>query len=233
MKKILLLLTVFVFLVPVAKPADFVDGLSEYRAQVKAQLGVSESSSEYVSDSVLNRLIRGAIVKVMPIVKANKEQFTIVTTANTGGYNLDSTVVGVLDVGWRKNDTLKSFLYAPKSKWYEFEVKTALGKDGYEKRPSYYEYIDGRLFLYPIPVISGDTIVVDAYTKLENISTASSLSGIPSYYRTAILDYVAYMVAMSKQHPLTDVYYKNYVESVQAINQRINGRGLSIEKVTP
>lgn len=214
-----------------AYSADYADSFSEYRIQIKNNLNVKITNTTWISDSTLNDFIRASIIKVSPIVRSNKTQFKFTTRNLIGSYSLDTTVVGVIDVAWSSNNYLKVMMYAPKSIWYTFENKSTIdGKDVYAKRPSYYDYIDGTLFLYPVPTTTGDTVVIDAYTKITSLSASDNLDDIPQVYRTAIVDYATYLAARSKQHPDRAMYYQNYLESVQLINQSVNRRGLSVEK---
>ena len=211
--------------------ADYADSFSEYRIQVKNALGVSTSNTTWVSDTTLNDMIRQAVIAVGPIVKSKKETFNIITTYQQAAYDLDTTVVGLITVYYEKNRNVRTFLYAPKESWYQI-FKDETDKD-FTSDPLYYDNIDDKLFLYPTPSKNGDTIKYEAFTKVNSISALDSLSTIPQQYRTAILDYVCYRVAVLKQHPLTDVYYRNYQESVSIINATLNKRGVPVEKDTP
>jgi len=211
--------------------ADYADSFSEYRIQVKNALGVATTNSTWVSDTTLNDMIRQAVVAVGPIVRPKKETFSFVTTYQQGAYSLDTTVLGLITVYFEENDKIRTFLYTPKEKWYQL-FPNDTSKD-YSIGPSYYDYIDDKLFLYPTPPVNGDTIKYEAYTKINSISALDSLSLVPQQYRTAVLDYVCYRVATLKQHPLTEVYYRNYQESISIINATLNRRGVPVEKSTP
>ena len=232
MKKLLLVLFLMSQFVT-SYSADYAGNFAGYRAQVKNAFDVSTSNSTWVTDTVLNDLIRQGIIAVSPIIQARKKTYVTTTTYRVGTYNLDSAVVGVTDVYWSKNDSLKTLVYAPKEKWYQVETGLAGVGVGYNSRPSYYDWIDGKLFLYPVPARNGDTIKYEAYCKVSDISAKDSLLQIPQVYRTAVIDYVVYRVALSKQSPLLDAYYRNYVESIQNINNSLNSRGIPVEKVNP
>ena len=231
MKKLFFLLTLL--LATSVLSADYADSFSEYRIQVKNALGVEITNSTWVSDTTMNDMIRQAVIAVGPIVRPKKEQFSFITTYMSGTYDLDSTVLGISDIYWRKNDSLKTFTYMPKQSWYQSEVRVLTGKTGFEMQPTYYDFEDDKLFLFPIPINNGDTIVYDAFTKVIDVSASTDLSTIPQQYRTAILDYVCYRVAVLKQHPLTDIYYRNYQESISIINATLNRRGVPVETSTP
>ena len=210
---------------------DYANSFSEYRIQVKNAFGVRTDNSTWVSDTTMNDMIRQAVIAVGPIVRNKKETFSFLTVINQGAYDLDSTVLGLITVYYEKNDIIRTFSYAPKGHWREIFPKDE--KKDYILEPSYYDYIDDKLFLYPTPPVNGDTIKYEAFTKVNSISALDSLSLIPQQYRTAVLDYVCYRVAVLRQHPLTDVYYRNYKESIAIINATLNRRGVPVETSTP
>lgn len=93
----------------------------------------------------------------------------------------------------------------------------------YDRRPDYYDYTDSLLFLYPVPIIAGDTIRILAWTKVPAPSS-DSLVSIPIEYRDAVLKYATYMTAKSRQHPLTELVYKRDYDEAIAILRSIYGR---------
>lgn len=215
MKKIILLLLLFIC--PNTYSADFVDSFQEYRHQIKRKLG-HDTSSTSPADTTYNQMIREAVIKIMPIVQGRKESFSFVTTYRSDSYALDTTVSGVMSVYWSKNDSIKTLIKAPKESWYSLkrdDESILANKEGYQSRPSYYDYVDGTLFLFPTPPRNGDTIRYDAYTKINSITALDSLSLIPQRYRIVILEYASYLMAQNLQHSLMNVFREDYNQSIQ------------------
>ena len=196
--------------------SDFCETFEDYEWRIKGKLNL-DTASTAISDTIMHQHIREAVIKVLPMIRGIKSIDTILTTANAGAYSLDSTVVGVLNVEWFKEDSLKTMLYSPKSGWYQYVVKGLSGKKGYEKRPSYYDYIDNLLFMFPIPISGGDSIEVSVYRKVNSISALDSLVLIPQKYRVAILEYATFLAASSIQSPLMAIFEKSFKESVATL----------------
>lgn len=216
-----------------AKSADFLDSFSNYRYQIRTGLNISTTNTTYVSDSTMNQLIREAIVEVDSRLMPIRDTSYVLTTNGMSAVSIDTNIVGIIDAYWKKSDSLKSLLYAPKEQWYQFEIKTLLDQVDYKARPSYYDYMDGIIFLYPVPVFDNDTIILTTWRKVRFISDTTTLSSIPIRYRQAVLDCARYKVAFIKQHPLTEVYNRNYIESMKLLNSIYNSRGGAVEKTAP
>ena len=212
------LVIIFFLFTVVSHSANYLDSFSSYRSQVKTALNVSTSDVTYLADTTLNQLIREGVNEIIPMVQAKKQTFSDTTLARKGAIALDSLAVGVRYVYWSKNDSVKTLLYVPKEQWYQLEVKILNVNDKenpYNNRPSYYDYDESYIYLYPVPYITGDTIKYDAFSKIKNISAVTALSDIPVQYRNVILKYVIFKAAESKQHPLTQQFEKNYLTSAQ------------------
>lgn len=196
--------------------ADFCETFEEYRRQIKRKMHL-DTASTAISDTTLNHFIREAVIKVMPLIQAIKSTDSFLTVHRQGVYSLDTTVVGVLNVEWSKNDSLKTLIYSPKEVWHEKELKTLSGFKGYDSRPSLYDYIDNTIYLYPIPFRNGDSMRVSVYRKLNSISASDSLSLIPQKYRVAVLEYATYITASSLQSPLTTTFQSDFQMSVSIL----------------
>jgi hypothetical protein len=124
---------------------------------------------------------------------------------------------------WSKGgDSQKSLNYVPKPKWYEQAHRKTKGQsDGFLKRPSYYDFIDGTIFLGPPPSVTGDTIRIVAWLKIADATGAMALTTIPMRFREAILNYATWMVAVSRSHPQAQSCYLQYVMSAQATGAEV------------
>jgi len=201
---------------------DYGDSFLQYRNQIKRKLGHDTASVE-PNDSIYNYMIREAVIKVMPIIRAGKKSFSFVTTYRSNSYALDTTVNGVFSLYWSKNDSIKTLIKAPMEEWYKLmkSDETILsGKKGYQSRPTYWDYRDSTVILFPTPTRSGDTIRYDAYIKVIGIGEDDNLSSIPQKYRVVIVEYATYLMAQILQHPNVTTYKKDFSESVAILTNR-------------
>lgn len=201
--------------------AEYLSTFSAVRSEVKSALNISGTT--YVSDSTLNGFIREAIVTTNPTLRGNKTVTSFVTSYYQNTYSIDTLLIDILSVEWSYNDSVKSLVYVPRSKWYEQAHKETKDKSGYEKRPSFFDFTDDQIFLYPTPTKTGDTIRVLGVSRITGMDTLSSLATVPEEYRPAILKYVIWKVASSKQHPLSDRYYNEYVMARDMISVVFRG----------
>lgn len=191
-------------------PADVLDSYSSYRSQIKRNLSIADADTLFMSDSSMNEMIRLGVISVLNDMKGVKEEFSFLTSYKQGTYSLDSLAMGVVDVRWSKNDSVKTFLYVPKEKWYQMEFKH-VGEAKYEKRSSYYDFNDDNLFIYPTPVKTGDTIKYQAWRKIPSISAVDSLSIVPQKVRPMVADFITSRVAKAEGHPLASFYMGEYM----------------------
>ncbi len=203
--------------------ADYADNFKQYRFQMKRKLGIDTSSVE-PSDTTLNQFVREAIIKVSPIIQSNKASFNFNTTFRSNSYSLDTAVTGILSVYWSKNDSIKTLIKAPMETWYTLlsaEESMLSGKSAWQNRPSYYDYRDGYIVLFPTPIRNGDTIRYDAFTKIKDISGPTvDLTTIPQKYRVAIVEYATYLLAQNLQHSAGTLIKQDFDESVSLLLNR-------------
>ncbi len=225
MKRVIFLL-VFALVVSV-QGADYLETITDYRYAVRRDLNVDSASTAYLSDTALNQIIRGAIVTIMPIIRGDKSEDTILTTRNTMRYALDSTCVSVTDVEWRKTDSGKSLNFVKRGKWYEQEHRSTSGTlDPYKRRPSFWDSDDDYLYVSPTPSINNDTLLIRYIRKVPSIATASSLSMIPQAYRPAILAWASYVTARTKQRVDRDIFLRDFIMVAKNVNNALNQRGM-------
>lgn len=192
---------------------DFLLTLADYRAQIKHKMGVGQTNTTWLTDSVLNQLVREAIVTVNPIMRGYKTSITRVTRFDSSDYPIDS-LVGISSVVWHKDDTARSIPYLAKEKWATLATQNTYGGDDpYLERPQVYDYTDAVISFFPVPT-SEDTIQINGWAKIPNITVISAVSQIPQKYRVAVLKYASFLVARAKQHPLIQTFLDEYHESV-------------------
>lgn len=191
MKKILIAL---LLLAGSANAGQFLETFSEVRAQARAKLNIN-STSAYLTDSTANQYIREGMLFVNPMMMYDKEVKATVTTFKQNTYTLDTMFVGLISIEMSKNDSVKTLKYVPRGQWYEQYVEKTTGKTGYDKWPSFYDYSDDQLFLYPTPTRAGDTVKMYGWQKVGDVDTVSTLTKVPEKYRLAVMFYVAYAAA--------------------------------------
>jgi hypothetical protein len=208
MKRLLFtILIMFMVTRTAVNAADFVLTLPDYRAQIKRRLNIDISNSVWMTDSVMNQLIREAIVTVLPTIEGVQTTKRFTTTPERMAYPIDSTVVSVYNVGWKAQDTVRWFQRIPMSRWSMLtNQNTYGGDDPYLERPAVYDLSDDSIFLFPIPTMSDDTILYMGTQKITNIATRDTINAIPQDKRIPILNYATYLVAVAKQHHMMDTY---------------------------
>lgn len=209
----------------VSSAGDFLKTALDYREAIKNIYGVATSNSTWMTDTVLNQLIRQAVVKVNPIMRGVKFKDTVITAWQQSDYNLDS-MIGVISVSWQREDTVRPIVYAPLETWGALNHQSTWGGDDpYLSRPSVYDVTDNQIMFFPPPT-QVDTIEIVGFRKVYGIVTTSDFSAIPQSYRIPVLYYAAFLVAQSKQHPGTERMLNEYNKAVSdvlvALNRRAN-----------
>jgi len=229
MKRLLLIILLLVVCSSVQAARGHLDSLRNYEVQVKIYLNVDTTNTTYITTGALDHLIREAIITNMVLMRGDKTtDASKVTTALQNTYALDSLMLGVSAVTWVKNDSVKSLLYVPREKWYEMEHKITVGQeDNYQRRPSYYDYDDDNVYLFPVPHIAGDTIEIAGWQRIGTLDGATAFSAIQQKYRTVIARCAAWLVADSKQHPSAAAFKNRWMELLSAINAATNPGGIS------
>jgi hypothetical protein len=187
--------------------SDFVLTLSDYRAQIKRRLNVLPSNTTWMSDSVMNQLIREAIVTVNPQVEGVKVSRTLLTDYHKLAYKIDTSVISIKSVLWRNGDTIRPLQYMAMESWISLQHQSTDGApDNYLSRPSVYDYTDDSLYLFPVPTISDDTIQYFGSQKITGIMARDTIGTLPQKYRIPVLNYATYLVAVSIQHNAWSLY---------------------------
>lgn len=214
MKRITILL--LLFLASSVCAADWCATFSGYRDAVRDKHNILRTNTTWVTDTVLNQLIREAVIDVVNDVRAIKKVYNDTTEYRQFTYSIDSGILGIISVRWvsPNRDSIKSLLYVPQDRWNELVTTSTSGEDGYLATPSYYDYIDGSLFIYPPPETHGDTLQIVAWRKVPSIAASDSLVIIPQKFRVAIVNYVAYQIAKAKSHPFMTNFYADFISAM-------------------
>ena len=207
MRKSRYLFTIIVLLCSSVFAADFLLTLGDYRAQIKRRFGVEPNNTTWMTDTVMNQLIREAIVTVNPKIEGVKVSRTVLTDYHKFAYKIDTSMVSIQTVSWVNGDTIRPLQYMAMESWGTLLHQSTNGAmDNYLSRPSVYDYTDDSLYLFPIPTISDDTIQYFGSQKITNIATRDTVGTLPQKYRVPILNYATYLVAVAKQHPAQGLY---------------------------
>lgn len=180
------LTVIFVLFATVAFSAeDYLDSLQEYSAVISQNLNISTSSSS-CPDSMKFRSVRSAAIVVAQAIYGNFVLDTVVATANDYDYGIDS-VLKIKYVTFKNTDTVLPLTYAPMVEWRNLKIKKTLsGQAGALAHPSFYDWDNGYLFLYPTPSVA-DTFIVYGYGKLINIIGDSTfVTNLEVNYRPAL-----------------------------------------------
>ena len=183
--------------------ADFLDDFGDLRNQVKHKLGISVTDSVLLPDTILNQFIREGIASRVDFDASHVLVDTFQTTFRDNEYMLDSLALNVLSVRWQGLDSIKTLRYMPESLWTEQKHQTLPGEQGFDLRPSFYDYFRDtsgtiHLILYPPPgkATADTSFYVRFIAKPVNLASTSSLSSLSLRQRMIVLDYVTTMAAM-------------------------------------
>lgn len=222
MKKILFALLLFA--TPLSA-SDFLGTFKQYRNHIKRKLHIDTSNVSILADTTLNEFIREAVITNMPLTQADKVKLVDTTIGRQNAYALDTTLLSVDAVLWNKYDSVKAISYKPMSLWYiELRDGTSGKIGGYDKRPSFYDYDDDNLYLYPTPNITGDTIEIYGWRKVPDIAAHDSLGVIPQAYRPVIAWWATYLAADAISSPRAETIKAAYEEALARLNLTINRR---------
>ena len=188
-------------LVSPAMAADVLETWEDYSVAARRSLGYDTVSTGLLTDANARAFIRVAVVQIVPIAQSRKEITSVVTTYKNYTYALDTSLTEILSVWWSKNDTVKTLRFMPVSRWHLQEhKKTGGGNDPLLKRPSFYDFTDSLLLVYPAPsAVFGDTIRIMGTHRIRAVLTDSTLDEIPQIYRPAVLNYVTWSAANARQ----------------------------------
>jgi hypothetical protein len=208
MKKLLLL---FIFLlIPVGlRAADVLETWDDYSVAARRSLGYDTVSTGLLTDANARAFIRVAVIQIVPISQSRKEITSFITTYKNYTYDLDTSLTKILSVWWSKNDSIKTLLYKPISQWSLQEHKATTGDNNpLLKRPSFYDFTDSLILVYPAPSdVFGDTIRIMGTHRIRSVLTDSTLDEIPQIYRPSVLNYITWSAANARQDSRSSSFF--------------------------
>jgi len=182
----ILLIALMVLIVSTAYGAeDYLDSLQEYSAVISQNLNIS-TTSKACPDSMKFRSVRSAAIVVAQAIYGNFMLDTVVATADDYDYALDS-LIKVKYVNFKSTDTVLPLIFTPMVEWRSLKIpRTLTGQSGVLAHPSYYDWDNGYLFLYPTPH-AADTFIVYGFGKLANIiSDSTFVTDLEVNYRPSL-----------------------------------------------
>lgn len=233
MKRWLLIL----LLLPISPSAEILDSIDDYAVEMRMALGFKTASTNNLDDTTAHTFIRESFNKMTSMLRPIKRVETFTTSYRQNTYSLPDSVIGVISVYWRRGDSIKSLQYLPIDDWSRTIQEGTTGKQkGKDSRPTYYDYIDDKIFVYPAPTNWGglvDTFRIVTWGRQVSLDTAKDLSQMPVQYRGAVLDYATMKAAVRRQHPFTQLFISLYQETMQALNASLNSRKDSNVQIPP
>ena len=203
---------------------DFLDSREDYRIQIRRKLGFTTSSSGAATDGNLDAFVSEGVAYTMPLIRSSKQEQTFVTSYETASYALDTTTIGVEAVWIKHRDTIKVLVPLPIAEWGEKTHEYTRGqKLSRLKRPSYYDWTDSLLYLFPVPT-RGDTVHVMGWHDLGDITTDTLLTSIPQQYRVVVLNYATWKCALANMDSRAPTFKALLDESVANLNAVLNRR---------
>lgn len=215
MKQFLALL--FVLLIGSAFAADqtFLADFDDCYRSIRLNHGYSEDNTDFATDSVLSWYLRQSVVEVACFVMGYEFDTSVITSQDVAkyGFGASSDIWGISSVIWSKGDSTKALKYIPAQLWPDMEHQTCVGKQQYEARPSYYDWSDDYLRVYPAPNEDAETLIVNAYGLAEDVDTTSDMDSVRVYYRMAIVNHATWKLAIARSDPRADAFRLMYEES--------------------
>jgi len=204
-----LLFTIFILMaVASSTSAEILATVASAMYRARADLNVDTTDTEYLPTIEATHRIREAVSLINHLLMDNRTNTAIPLAVNTYKYGLDSLET-ITSVQFIRGDTIKTLSYVPRAQWYEMENQFSKGLNGMLAHPSYWDYYDDTIYIFPVPS-RVDTLYATANDEIFGLDTLTLLSGIDEVYRPAIIKYVVYETAKIRQHPMTAIYKQDY-----------------------
>jgi len=210
--------------------ADFLDDSDEVTELVYQNLGLKGNTSE-IDDSTIQKHIKSAFA-ILVATGAREWRDTITTIQYQVDYTIDSQLIQVMSVYWHYLDTVKGLSeVAPGQLDTLLGTKRSLrGKTGVAARPKYFRWVNGRISLYPPPIIADDIFIIDGLAKVEDLDTSTSYpSEVLVTYRPMIIAYATKLAALSlNDFEKYKLWHQVFVEQAQLLGISV-GTGIKVD----
>lgn len=228
MKRTLLIFLTCLLCVSVQAGNDYLDSFTDYDTAVRQALGLDPAGTVYIDTASVHQFTRDGVILLTPVLKAVQTQKTVITVRGINVYTLDTLQVGITSVVWSKGDSVKGLVPVPQTEWYKQTHTSCIGQeDPFLKRPSFFDFDDNKLFIFPSPVVAGDTIRINGYLKVPATDTLGTLriSDVKQRYRPVILSYVVWQAAKAVQSPSTQSAFMQFNMALSVYGWRMNETG--------
>jgi hypothetical protein len=221
-----LILVLLLLLVPSLVIGGSLDSTRNVRVAARRALGV-DTTGGGLTDANANYFIQEALVMHDPVLRGNVVEWVFTTTYNEYQYSIDSNIIGIISAQIEKGDVVKPLLPIPIAGWDQMKHKSTKSKKDLERYPSYYDWTDDYLFLFPVPTRENsdyDTVRVIGYRNVAEVDTIVDLSHLPERYKLAIRKYVTWQAALANSDPRTAGFEKVYDQQVAILRgEKIRG----------
>jgi len=215
MKRITILFMFILLGYSASDAGQFLATTTDVAWQVRRKFDVDTSStSKFLSADVANALTREAIVTVNPLLRGIKSVDTVLMVGLQDTYTLDTLTLGVSSVEWINSANTRKITYRPRASWGDGKSDASLlGEEN--PKPQHFDYTETELTFYPPPIKTGDTMIVSCWKRVGDIDTVTVLTFMPEAYRVVVMKYVTWAVALAKQHPLVEMYWRDYESTLK------------------
>lgn len=217
MKKIVFICIVLLA-VSSAQTAELYSTITACRWKMRLLVGLDTASSNALPDTVANGFIRDAIVHCAPEIRARQFKKKTVTVDGREQYAVDS-IIRIISVETKFSDTMKPMKFLPRQFWAEQAHQyTGGGQMSFLARPSFYDFDDDSVYVYPIPSRT-DSLFITGVVKFSSIDTLTSLTRYPEKLRLTFIWYAAYLWALAERDNRVTMYYQNYEIEQQKVDR--------------
>ena len=229
MKRIIFTIMMLVCLSGLVKAdGEYLDSSCVMIDQVRINLNLSHINETATDSIIMGYIYDGAIVS-----SAIAQSITLIDTLTTSAYNhilaYDTLLESIDDVVFFSRDSIKQVKWKDRDDWDDIDANneylnnTANFSD---RLPTHYDWDNGYLFLYPVPVNTGDSLLIVGHARPDNIILDSLfVRDIRVAHRPAIVYYATSMLALrlglANEAQAWELKYNNYIGMINATKQKI------------
>lgn len=177
----------------------------------------ADSSTFWASAEIIENYLYEACLILSRECRVIETQYTATSVANQSEYFKPSRAIEIYRI------TYNSVKLQPIG-FREYDSLNNSAQVGIQKgTPSYYFLFDDVINLFPVPDTAGKTIKIFSIDEHATVTSTSSLE-IPTVYHPALIDYVAYLMAIKDSDPRASVYKQNWESELVKINRHMKRR---------
>jgi hypothetical protein len=189
----------------------FLDSLGNIESAIERNLGF-DTATTGLDATLIPEKIRMAFALLAPVLSARPIRDTIFTLREQSDYTLDSQMVEVKKVFLHHADTFLGMTFLPIDEWDKIPGYkagyTLRGKVRILSHSTHFDWVPGRITLYPVPYNVGDTIIIDGTAIADNIMSDDGFPGdFKVSYRTLITLFATSLTAQALDRDDDAAYY--------------------------